>query len=105
MLPLVVNVLTIGNRYGAKNRTSTVLEPFLLIADAVHHWDENGLFPNQTTATLPPPPIKQVQSQEVQFVEKWMQEWHFEHHAKPGWPPLQQPSSWPSTWPPTTWRA
>jgi len=22
-------------------------EPFILIDGAVHHWDENGLFPNQ----------------------------------------------------------
>lgn len=33
--------------YGAKERVSTASEPFILIAGAVHHWDENGLFPNQ----------------------------------------------------------
>ncbi|EHL01974.1 putative serine protease K12H4.7 [Glarea lozoyensis 74030] len=44
----------------AVNRTSTVSEPFMLIEGGVHHWDENGLFPNQTVDVppnfLPPPP-------------------------------------------------
>lgn len=61
--------------YGAKDRVSTASEPFILIADAVHHWDENGLFPNQTTATLPPPPVADTQKEELQFVQEWMLEW------------------------------
>ncbi|CAL8577457.1 hypothetical protein XPA_003285 [Xanthoria parietina] len=56
------------------NRTSTIEEPFLLIEGAVHHWDENGLFPNETTATLPPAPVKEVQAQEVGFVKAWLEE-------------------------------
>ncbi|KAL8681477.1 MAG: hypothetical protein Q9186_002423 [Xanthomendoza sp. 1 TL-2023] len=56
------------------NRTSTTEEPFLLIEGGVHHWDENGLFPNETTATLPPEPVKEVQAQEVEFVKAWLQE-------------------------------
>ncbi|KAH7348573.1 putative serine protease K12H4.7 [Rhexocercosporidium sp. MPI-PUGE-AT-0058] len=32
----------------AVNRTDTISEPFSMIAGAVHHWDENGLFANQT---------------------------------------------------------
>lgn len=60
----------------AKNRTSTTERPFLLIEGAVHHWDENGLFPNETTRTLPPAPVKEVQRQEVAFVKAWMEEFH-----------------------------
>lgn len=56
------------------NRTSTIEEPCLLIEGAVHHWDENGLFPNETTATLPPAPVKEVQAQEVEFVKAWLEE-------------------------------
>lgn len=63
----------------ALNRTDTSSEPFKLIAGAVHHWDENGLFPNQTVSTppscLPPPPVRDAQAQEIQFVQEWMQEW------------------------------
>ncbi|PMD54965.1 putative serine protease K12H4.7 [Hyaloscypha bicolor E] len=66
----------------AKNRTSTVEEPFLLIEGAVHHWDENGLFPNETTASLPPKTITGVQGQEIKFVEHWMREWKREKAVK-----------------------
>ncbi|KAK3670554.1 hypothetical protein LTR78_009522 [Recurvomyces mirabilis] len=61
--------------YGAKDRVSTASEPFIQIADAVHHWDENGVFPNQTTATFPPQPVADTQKLELQFVQEWMQEW------------------------------
>ena len=61
--------------YGARDRVSTASEPFIQIADAVHHWDENGVFPNQTTATFPPQPVADTQKSELQFVEEWMQEW------------------------------
>ena len=57
------------------NTTSTTSEPRVLIEGAVHHWDENGLFPNETTATLPPAPIKQAQSQELVFVQAWLEEY------------------------------
>lgn len=60
---------------GAKRRVSTASEPFILIADAVHHWDENGLFPNETTAELPPPAVADTQKEELQFVQEWMLEW------------------------------
>jgi len=80
--------------YGAKDRPSTVEEPFILISGAVHHWDENGLFANQTTASLPPAPIKEAQKLEVQFVTKWVQEYHAQ--AGHGGPRPTKPSSW---WP------
>ncbi|KAF2769483.1 hypothetical protein EJ03DRAFT_292874 [Teratosphaeria nubilosa] len=61
--------------YGAVNRPSTPSQPFLLISEAVHHWDENGLFFNQTTFDLPPPAVAETQSTEVIFATEWMQEW------------------------------
>lgn len=60
---------------GLPDRVSTTSEPFILIDDAVHHWDENGLFPNQTTADLPPAPVRDAQHQEVVFVQAWIEEW------------------------------
>ncbi|KAI4200737.1 MAG: hypothetical protein LQ350_003754 [Teloschistes chrysophthalmus] len=58
------------------NRTSTTERPFLLIEGAVHHWDENGRFPNETTAALPPQPVKEVQADEVMFVKAWLEEFN-----------------------------
>lgn len=64
----------------APKRNSTVEEPFILIQGGVHHWDENGLFPNETTAELPPTPIKDTQNDERVFVQAWLKEWK---HWKP----------------------
>ncbi|RMY48175.1 hypothetical protein D0865_08239 [Hortaea werneckii] len=64
--------------YGAPQRPSTPSEPFILIPDAVHHWDENGVFPNQTNATFPPPAVADTQRAEVEFVKGWMEEWRKE---------------------------
>ena len=50
-------------------------EPFILIEGAVHHWDENGLFPNETTGALPPAPVRDAQTEEKDFVMAWMEEW------------------------------
>ena len=63
----------------APNRTSTTSEPVVLIEGAVHHWDENGLFPNETTATLPPSPVKKAQQEEAVFVKQWLEEWKNSH--------------------------
>ncbi|KAJ9235482.1 hypothetical protein DTO169E5_6198 [Paecilomyces variotii] len=59
----------------APKRPNTVDKPFILIEGAVHHWDENGLFPNETTPTLPPQPIADTQKEELKFVKEWLQEW------------------------------
>nr|POF26113.1 putative extracellular serine carboxypeptidase [Quercus suber] len=61
--------------YGAKPRISTASEPFILISNAVHHFDENGRFPNETTPSLPPLPVADTQKNEIAFVKEWMQEW------------------------------
>lgn len=67
---------------GAEKRNSTSSEPFILIEGAVHHWDENGLFPNETTPTLPPLTVVDTQNQELQFVQEWMLEWEQEQQVK-----------------------
>lgn len=64
------------HRIGLPERDSTVSEPFILIDGGVHHWDENGLFPNETTSKLPPKPVKEAQKEEVAFVKEWVKEWH-----------------------------
>ena len=64
------------HRIGLPERESTVSEPFILIDRGVHHWDENGLFPNETTSKLPPKAVKHAQKEEVAFVKEWVKEWH-----------------------------
>ncbi|KAI1647320.1 peptidase S28 [Daldinia loculata] len=59
---------------GLPERPNTLDEPYILIDRAVHHWDENGLFPNETTADLPPAPVADAQKQIATFVQKWVQE-------------------------------
>ena len=61
------------------NTTSTTDQPVILIPGAVHHWDENSLFDNETTATMPPQSIKDAQAMEVKFVKAWMAEWKSMH--------------------------
>ncbi|KAF2752720.1 hypothetical protein EJ05DRAFT_481023 [Pseudovirgaria hyperparasitica] len=63
----------------APPRQNTIEQPFVVIAGlAVHHWDENGLFKNETTADLPPKPVKKAQSYERSFVKSWLQDWERE---------------------------
>jgi len=66
----------------ATNRTNTISEPFILIENAVHHFDENGLFPNQTVDTLPnilpPQPVRDTQAEILKFVQGWMLEWRLQ---------------------------
>jgi hypothetical protein len=69
------------HKIGLPERKSTINEPFLLIKNGVHHWDENGLFDNETTRGLPPSPVKNVQRAEVDFVKAWMDEWNREKGA------------------------
>lgn len=66
----------------AHNRPDTISEPFILINGAVHHWDENGLFKNETTHDLPPAPVKWAQAKELQFVLAWMHEWEHQKLTK-----------------------
>ncbi|AEO54489.1 hypothetical protein MYCTH_2297119 [Thermothelomyces thermophilus ATCC 42464] len=63
------------HRIGLPERKNTISEPFILIKDGVHHWDENGLFPNETRPGLPPKPVADAQRAEVKFVKAWLKEW------------------------------
>ncbi|KAI9654592.1 MAG: Vacuolar protease A [Alyxoria varia] len=66
--------LAISQEAKWSQRPNSTDEPFLLIENGVHHWDENGLFPNETTESLPPPDERVVQSQERDFVGAWLEE-------------------------------
>ncbi|KAK4151879.1 serine carboxypeptidase S28-domain-containing protein [Chaetomidium leptoderma] len=70
------------HRIGLPERKSTLSEPFILIDDAVHHWDENGLFPNETRPGLPPKPVVEAQRAQVKFVKAWVKEWKRERCTK-----------------------
>ncbi|KAI0977595.1 peptidase S28 [Xylaria arbuscula] len=61
---------------GHPTRKSTTSEPYILISKAVHHWDENGLFPNETTSELPPSAVADAQKKEATFVKAWVKEFH-----------------------------
>ncbi|KAJ4363900.1 hypothetical protein N0V83_009352 [Neocucurbitaria cava] len=54
-----------------EHKQSSTEQPWLLISHAVHHWEENGLFENETTATLPPPQIVYAQ----QFIKNFVVDW------------------------------
>ncbi|EXJ91600.1 hypothetical protein A1O3_00148 [Capronia epimyces CBS 606.96] len=58
------------------NDTSTAAEPVILIPGAVHHWDENGVFLNETTPDLPPASVANAQKQLAQIVQEWLLEWN-----------------------------
>ncbi|KAI4090135.1 MAG: hypothetical protein LQ344_004919 [Seirophora lacunosa] len=59
----------------AKGRESTVQRPFVLVEGAVHHWDENGVFANETREGVPPRSVREVQTMEVAWVRAWLEEW------------------------------
>ncbi|KAI5919986.1 peptidase S28 [Camillea tinctor] len=69
---------------GLPERESTTSEPYILIAKAVHHWDENGVFENETTADFPPAPVADAQKQEREFVQEWVKEFQQAKQAKSG---------------------
>jgi hypothetical protein len=56
----------------APKRNSTTEEPVILIAHGVHHWEENGLFPNETTPILPPNQVVFAQQSIKNFVIDWL---------------------------------
>ena len=63
---------------GQPNRPNTISRPFILIDKAVHHWDENGLSPNETTPELPPPAVADAQQALAHAVRQWMDDWKTE---------------------------
>ncbi|EPQ50969.1 peptidase S28 [Gloeophyllum trabeum ATCC 11539] len=55
----------------APDRSDTVLQPFKLIPDAVHHYDEYGL----RDITQEPPEIMKVHLEMIDFVTEWLKDW------------------------------
>lgn len=60
---------------GARDRKSTLEEPFELIDWGVHHWDEFGLRKDdEGVAGLPPKQVIDAQTKEVEIVKHWLKE-------------------------------
>ncbi|KAI9896956.1 hypothetical protein N3K66_007978 [Trichothecium roseum] len=60
---------------GLPERESTTSRPMILIDDAVHHWDENGITDDQVTPDFPPPAVKEAKDQIREFILEWLKEW------------------------------
>jgi hypothetical protein len=58
--------------YGPQVRNSSTEKPWLEIAHGVHHWEENGIFPNETTPEIPPPQVVYAQQFLKNFVIDWV---------------------------------
>ncbi|KAH7305959.1 serine carboxypeptidase S28-domain-containing protein [Stachybotrys elegans] len=56
-------------------RESTPRQPVVLIDDAVHHWDENGVFPNETRPGIPPQAVVDAKAAIEEFVLEMLKEW------------------------------
>ncbi|KAF1916674.1 serine peptidase-like protein [Ampelomyces quisqualis] len=54
------------------SRNSSTERPWHLISWGVHHWEENGIFPNETTPLLPPPQVVYAQQFLKNFVVDWV---------------------------------
>ncbi|KAH8927475.1 hypothetical protein BT69DRAFT_1237902 [Atractiella rhizophila] len=64
-----------------KTRQSTTSEPFIMIPNARHHYDENGLRDWENE----PKEIRKVHEEEVAFVKAWLGEWDNELERKKKW--------------------
>lgn len=56
------------------HKESSTEQPWLLISHGVHHWEENGIFENETTPTSPPPQVVYAQQFLKNFVIDWLEE-------------------------------
>ncbi|KAF2124510.1 serine peptidase-like protein [Dothidotthia symphoricarpi CBS 119687] len=65
-----------------ESRNSSTEKPWLLISHAVHHWEENGLFENETTPLLPPPQIVYAQQFLKNFVVDWVEEFNSQDQSE-----------------------
>ncbi|KKA31228.1 hypothetical protein TD95_000807 [Thielaviopsis punctulata] len=73
------------HKLGLPQRETTASEPYWLIPGGVHHWDENGVFANESVpGVFPPKEIVEVQAAEVTFVKGWLKEWEREKSVAPG---------------------
>lgn len=59
-----------------ESRNSSTEHPWHLISHGVHHWEENGIFENETTPELPPPQVVYAQQFVKNFVVDWVQDFH-----------------------------
>lgn len=60
--------------FNPANRPNTTDQPLFLIEGGVHHWDENGVFPNETALNVPTAPVANAQAYEAEFVGAWLKE-------------------------------
>ncbi|KAF8885674.1 serine carboxypeptidase S28-domain-containing protein [Gymnopilus junonius] len=59
----------------APDREDTILRPFKLIPDGVHHYDEFGL----ANLLEEPPEIRKIHAEMIHFVTVWLKDWNKEH--------------------------
>ncbi|KAH9480734.1 putative extracellular serine carboxypeptidase [Psilocybe cubensis] len=59
----------------APKRNDTILRPFKLIPNAVHHYDEYGL----ANIFQEPPEIRKIHAEMISFVTSWLKDWNKEH--------------------------
>jgi len=62
-----------------ESRNSSTDRPWHLISHGVHHWEENGVFENETTPDLPPPQIVYAQQFLKNFVVDWVEEFNMQN--------------------------
>jgi len=60
---------------GAVDRDDTVLRPFKMIPNAVHHYDEWGLL----NVLEEPPEIRRIHADMISFVTSWLKDWDLAH--------------------------
>lgn len=61
----------------AAKRKDWILKPYVSIKDAVHHWDEYGLFKNETEKGSIPSQVARAQEYERMFVKSWVDEYNW----------------------------
>ncbi|KIM40869.1 hypothetical protein M413DRAFT_445651 [Hebeloma cylindrosporum] len=59
----------------AEDREDTILRPFKIIPDGVHHYDEYGL----ANLLEEPPEIRKIHAEMIHFVNSWLSDWNVEH--------------------------
>ncbi|KAF8965115.1 serine carboxypeptidase S28-domain-containing protein [Flammula alnicola] len=59
----------------AEEREDTLLRPFKLIPDGVHHYDEYGL----ANLFEEPAEIRKIHAEMITFVNSWLRDWNVEH--------------------------
>ncbi|KAJ3510022.1 hypothetical protein NLJ89_g4906 [Agrocybe chaxingu] len=63
----------------AKDREDTVLRPFKLIPNAVHHYDEYGWL----NLLDEPAEIRKIHAEMISFVTSWLKDWEVLHGVQP----------------------